>query len=972
MNLRKMIPLVILLLMLYPLVPKAQYDELGNLITITDESEMPLVYKLPNGFTVILYSDRAQPQVTGMVVTLTGGKNDPADATGMAHYMEHMLFKGTTKIGTTNWAEESTYIDRIFKLYDSLALTQDPAARAAIQQMINEESVKANEFVIPNELDRILKEMGSTGINASTGPDYTVYYNVFPPHQIARWMEVYAHRFMAPVFRSFQAELEVVYEEKNMYSDMFFWNLFEEFNRHFYRVHPYGQQPLIGTIAHLKNPSLTKMQQFYERWYVANNMALILAGDFELGEVMPMIQETFGQLRSSAVPDKATWVENPFNGREFVEKKLSPVKIGLLGFRIPPNGHPDKLVLEVVSSILSNGNATGLLDKLSIDNQLLQAASQNVHYGDYGTGMVIFVPKIAGQSLDNAEKLVLDQLAKLRNGEFSDTLLEAIKLNLYREKVMGLENTTRLAYAFLDAYASGSSFKEIWTEPIRVREITREDVIRAANEYYGNDFLAFHSKMGFQKQEKIDKPGYQPVAKQQDEVSEYYQMISEMPENEPQYQFVDFQNDIQNYQTDIGFQLYRVENQKNDVFSLTIKFGIGEGRMPMLKYSSQMMNLAGTETMTVDEFRLQMALLGCTYSVSSDDSYLIVSLTGIEENLERALILISNLINQPVLDQKKLAILSTGERASRKMERSEPDMIADALVEYVLYGDQSSYINRLTLKQIKKLKAETLISAFRLATRYSPEIHFTGTRSLDEFASLLDMHFKLPAEPLPASGIWYRQPKTFLTNEVYMTNKKKALQSKIFFHSSLEEFDPERIALYTAFNTYFGGDFSGIVMQEIREYRSMAYSAGAGLMQPPVTGHNILFKGFIGTQADKTNEAVDIFVGLVRQMPQKHDRIEMIKRYVTSATVTQRPGFRNLSQAYVTWRNKGFSEDPSAIMLANIQTITPYDLFDYQKQNLGNTPLTIMIAGNMKRVDTKDLAKHGTIITIKEKRLFSK
>ncbi|MFO7721893.1 MAG: insulinase family protein [Bacteroidales bacterium] len=954
------------------LTTKAQYDESGNLIHITEENSNPLVYRLPNGLTVILHSDPSQPQVTGMVVVRTGGKNDLPEATGMAHYMEHMLFKGTTKIGTTDWGRESVHISRIFELYDSLALAKDPQEKERIQQRINEESVAANQYAIPNELDRILKEMGSTGINAGTGPDYTVFYNIFPPHQMDRWLEVYSHRFVSPVFRSFQAELEVVYEEKNMYADMFFMQLFEEFNRNFYKVHPYGQQPLIGTMDHLKNPSLTKMREFYERWYVANNMALILTGDFELESVLPVIQDKFGQLPSAPLPKLPTWVEAPFDGRELVEKKMSPVKIGLLGFRIPENGHRDKLTLEVMSQILSNGNATGLLDKLKLDNQLLEAACQNVHYNDYGTGLIIFVPKIAGQSLEDAENLILAELAKLRNGEFSDTLLEAIKLNMYREKMMALESSTSLAYAFMEVYTSKGDYNEVWTEPMRVREITRDEIIRVANEYYGENFLAFHSKMGLPKKDKIEKPGYEPVVKKDDATSDYYTMIGEMPGHPPVYQFVDFENDIQRYETDMGYKFYRVANPHNDVYTLTMKYGIGEGKMPILKYVSQMMNLAGAGELSVEDFRMQMAMLGCTYDIGSNDSYLIISMSGLEENLPKALGLMNTLVQNPVLDQKKLSILRSAERVNRKLERSEPDMIADALVEYVLYGQQSRYLNRLTMKQIKNLRADSLVAAFQQATQYMPEIHYVGTKSLDEINMLFSRVYRLPGDVKPSTSPFYRAPKLFLENGVYVTHKKRALQSKIFFHATLEEFDPQKAALYTAFNTYFGGDFSGIVLQEIREYRSMAYSAGAGLVQPPVKGQRMIFSGYIGTQSDKTNEAVDVFVDLVRRMPQKPERIGMIKRYVISAAVTQRPGFRRLSESYVNWTYKGFEKDPTALMLENIRHLEPNDVFDYQKMNLNVTPLTIIMAGNAKQIDTKALARYGKVTIVKEKTLFSK
>ncbi len=396
-------------------------------------------YKLENGLTVYLNEDHNTPEVFGMVVTKAGAKNDPADATGMAHYQEHILFKGTTKLGTTNWEKEKVHIDKIFELYDKLGKTTDEEERKTIQKLINEESVKANEYAIPNEFSNVLNSMGSKNINAGTGPDQTVFYNSFPPNQIEKWLELNAHRMKEPVFRGFQSELEVVYEEKNMYSDQFMSNLIEKFQKNFFKNHPYGQQTIIGTIDDLKNPSLTKMYEFFKNYYVANNMALILSGNFDSETVKPLIDKTFGKLESGNVPEPKVWEEEPFDGREFVEAKLSPIKLGLLGFRTVPKGHPDKIALDIAQNILSNYNQSGLLDKLSIDNKLMFAGVIPLPYNDHGATLVFFVPKIVGQKLISAEELVLEQLQNLKTGNFDDWKVEAAKKDLYVEFQQSIE-----------------------------------------------------------------------------------------------------------------------------------------------------------------------------------------------------------------------------------------------------------------------------------------------------------------------------------------------------------------------------------------------------------------------------------------------------------------------------------------------------------------------------------------------------
>ena len=324
-------------------------------------------------------------------------------------------------------------------------------------------------------------------------------------------MEIYSHRFINPVFRSFQAELEVVYEEKNMYSDNFIMPLFEEFNKNFFKQHPYGQQTLIGTVDDLKNPSLTKMYDFFNTYYVANNMVLVLSGDFNIEKTKPLIEEKFGKWKSGDIPEQKKYIEEPFNGRELVVRKMSPVKLGLLGFRTPQNGHEDEIAMEVYNGILSNENSTGLLDKLILDNKMMAVEIFQATYNDYGSTIILIVPKIIGQKLETAETLVLAQLDSLRNGNFDDWMVDAIKTELYKGFQLSFESNEYKAEIFASAFGQNRDINEVLKYPEKIKKITKEDIIRVANKYYGDNYLAFFSKMGFPKKEKIEKPEFEPL-----------------------------------------------------------------------------------------------------------------------------------------------------------------------------------------------------------------------------------------------------------------------------------------------------------------------------------------------------------------------------------------------------------------------------------------------------------------------------
>jgi predicted Zn-dependent peptidase len=927
-------------------------------------------YQLPNGLTVILNEDHSVPDVFGLVVVKAGGKDDPADATGMAHYQEHMLFKGTSQLGTTNWEKERPHIDRIFALYDELGQTTDETRRQEIQEEINKESLAANEYAVPNELDNVLKQMGGKQVNANTSPDRTVYFNSFPPNQLEKWMKLYAHRFADPVFRSFQAELEVVYEEKNLYNDQFMSRLFETFQYHFFKHHPYGQQTLIGTVDDLKNPSLTKMFEFYKNYYVANNMALVLSGNFRSGQAKPLIEEYFGELLAGDLPEKKNWEEKPFNGREEVNVRMSPVKLGLLGYRTVPNGHPDKVVMDVIGSLMSNENQSGLLDELTVNGDLLYAGLMPLPYNDHGATLLFYVPKLIGQSHKKAEELVFDKLQVLKSGKFDDWRLQAAKNSLYINYQKSMEDPQFKALNLGEAFASNQSLEEVFAYPEKLRQVTHQDVLRVANAYFGENYLALQSKMGKDKPEKIEKPDYAPLVKNKQSQSGYAAALERMPVIDFEPDYVDFQESVYRARVQPGVTLLANKNEVNDIFELTLRYQVGDQTLKMLPYASSMMNYAGTETMTAQELKNAFSQLGCSYAIYSNDERMDIRVEGMEANLEKALALINDLISAPTLEESKLKVLREEEKASRKMERSEPDNVADALFSYVRYKDESSYLDRLSWKEIKKLEVQPLLDAFSEAVQYTCEVHFTGNTQPEELTVCLQEH--VPFAKAPKKGIYpySKDLQKYASNTIYFVNKKKAIQSKIYFFANQPEYDISQQPAIDAFNLYFGGGFSGLVLQEIREYRSLAYSAGAYYVTPGEMNKPSAFIGYVGTQADKTMTALETFMGLVRDMPEKEERMNMIREYLVQSSLTELPDFRNLTFDIRNWEMKGYTSDPTPIKSQEYSQMQFGDISDFYKQNIKDAPMVIAIVGDKKRIDMEALSAFGNVVEVKEKDLF--
>ena len=350
------------------------------------------IYTLGNGMTVLLNDDHNESSVFGAIAVKGGGKQDPEDATGIAHYLEHMLFKGTTELGTVDYETEKVFLDSIEILYDQLGTISNTDQRLSIQKEINDLNIKASEYAIPNEFDRLVESIGGTGVNAFTNDDMIVYISSFPGHQINKWLDINSHRFVKPVFRLFQSEMETVYEEKNRSMDNPIIKLIEEYLFNFFKKHPYGQQTVIGTVGHLKNPSLIKMKDYYETYYVANNMYLLLSGNFDSYGLKEQIEQTFGQLKSGPNPSFVNVQEDPFQGREVVSKRFTPIRIGVIGFRMPNPRHHDYETLKVIQNLFNNRSSTGLLDKLSVNNKLIMTqAIPDLAGADLGGMAFLFI-----------------------------------------------------------------------------------------------------------------------------------------------------------------------------------------------------------------------------------------------------------------------------------------------------------------------------------------------------------------------------------------------------------------------------------------------------------------------------------------------------------------------------------------------------------------------------------------------------
>ena len=930
-------------------------------------------YRLENGLTVWLNEDHSQPKVFGAVVVKAGAKDCPD--TGIAHYFEHMMFKGTDRIGTLDYESEKVLLDSIAMKYDELAMTEDTAARARLQKEINELSIRSSEYVIPNEFNRLINRFGGSGLNAATSYDATIYFNTFSPQYMVQWAEINSERLINPVFRLFQSELETVYEEKNMYGDFIGGQVMDTLMARYFGPHPYAY-PIIGSTKNLKNPRLTEMHKFFEDYYVASNIALILSGDFDAQQVMPILEKAFSRIRSGNAPKQEKVMLPPFNGRETMKVKfpIPFIKAMGLGFRGVSANHEDQVALNIAVNLLNNANGTGYLDKLMVEHKLMGALAINESMNEAGILAVAIMPKLLIQSYSSAEKMVWDEINRVKNGDFSDEMFNSLKLEQKRQYASSLENIDSRATIMMNLFSQGKSWNDYLNEVARIESITKEDVVRVAQKYFSNNYLCVTKSTGKYPKDNLPKPAFSPVVpRNADASSSYAKQLEKIPEQQVAPRIIDFEKDVKTSKLTPLVTLYTTPNPLNDIFTLNISYGIGALEQPELMQLTNYLQLLGTESLSFEQFRSRLQSIGSTLAFDVTPDAFVMKVTGFDNHIDETMKLVGDFIRHAKADDKKLRQIVDDAKVSEKAFFKSGDNVASALLEQVKYGDQSRYLRKLSLSQIKKLKGKDMLAIYDKVRSVQCDLHYCGTLPVEKVIGTIRQHLPLERTTVASNSPYYRELKQYDRPTVFFIDMPDMAQSIVYGYVKGDPVD-DKASRHASrlFSVYFGGDMSSLMFQEIREFRSFAYRT-SGRYQLPNHAHKGTagsFTAMLSTQSDKTLDALGVLDSLIREMPLKPERMEAVKQTLVNRINNDYPPFRNLSEKVASARMEGFDRDPAEEFLRDIATMDMQDISRFYREQISGRPVVYVIAGNRKHIDMKKLAEYGTIIKVKKKDIY--
>ena len=925
--------------------------------------------KLSNGLTVWLNEDHSQPKVYGALIVKAGAKDCPN--TGIAHYLEHVLFKGTQKIGTVNYAEEKLWLDSISAKYNELSRTTEPQQRLKIQQDISRLSQRAADYAIPNEFDRLISKYGGSKLNAATSWDYTQYYNTFSPQFLELWCELNSERMLNPVFRLFQGELETVYEEKNRSADDMLSTALDKLLAAVFKGHPY-QYPIIGSTENLKNPRLSDMEDFFRRYYVAGNMGLMLSGDFTEEGLLPLLERTFGRLPKGEAPHRDIPAVQPFNGETLNLKVNMPIikAVGLL-FRGPLDKDKDAKSLQLAMSLLTNDNGTGMLDSLRTAHKVMFAYGQRFALQEGGLAGLLIIPKLPFGSKKKAEQLCWQQIERVKRGDFSDAKLEELKLELIRNSALELEDGTDRAMMMGDVYAQGRSWTDYLQQEESVKYITKADVIAAANRYLLTDhYLRGVKKFGSYPKDKVSQPNYKPVVpKHAREQSDYARELAKIPVVDKAPKLVNLQQDAEITPLTSHVQLYKVANPKNDLFTFTLKWHKGERDDAKLILVESYLSELGTDSLTKHQIGEAWQRLGTTFETSLSDNYFTMTLTGFDSNLAPSLNLLRHILTSLKPDKDAMKDL----KSEYKMTYHQLDRSNQSVFQMVLQklskGDQSDYLRQPAVAEVKKMTGDDLLCLFNDVLQYDCSVLYCGTKSSAEVADLCKKYLPLSSSHL-AKNDNETTLQTYSEPTVYFYNMPSSRQTLIGVYGSIKpSLSDKEEAQLSLWSQYMGGGMGSVMFQEIREFRSMAYTAHGQEITPNRARHRdhpSAYLMYLGTQGDKTMQALHVLDSLITQMPVNEQGVTTAKQEILNNVNNNYPSFRQLPTFVSSYRTAGYSEDPHANITRLVPTLTTNDMLDFYRQNIQQQPHIIFIVGNKKHLDMQALSKYGKLVELKK------
>ena len=939
--------------------------------TVPGDMMKTRIYTLDNGLKVYLSANPEKPRIQTYIAVRTGSKNDPSETTGLAHYLEHLMFKGTKQFGTNNPEAEAPLLADIEQRYEKYRLMTDPEQRKQAYHEIDSVSQLAAKYFIPNEYDKLMAAIGAEGTNAYTSNDVTCYTEDIPSNEIENWAKIQSDRFQNMVIRGFHTELEAVYEEYNIGLTSDQRKLFATISKMLWPNHPYGLQTTIGTQDHLKNPSITNIKNYFKKWYVPNNVAICMAGDMDMDKTIAILDKYFSGWKPAADVKQPTFAPLP--------PLTSPKDTTVIGqeaetlwmaWRAKKANELQADTLELMEDILSNGRA-GLFDldlNQTMKVQRASGGSELLH--DHGAFFLMGTPK-QGQSLEEVKNLMLEEIGKLKKGEFPENLLPSIINNRKRSHYQLLESNRGRADMFVDAFIDEVDWKQEVGKIDRISKITKQEIVDFANKFFTDAYVVVYKKQGIDSlQKKIDKPAITPIQANRDQKSAFVQAIQDSKVEPIQPKFVDFQKDLTFAKTSKGLPVCYVKNTSNGLFELSFRYEFGKSADKRYDIASDYMDYLGTDKMSAAEVKQKFYELACDHYISVSSDVIQVYLYGLSENMQPALALLEDLMKNAKVDKGAYEDMVKKELKSREDAKKNQRGYFSRLFTYGVYGERNASSDVMTAQQLKDADPKMFTELIKNLSNYEHSVNYYGPLSVSEISAIVDKTHKTvnKLQAVPKNNRYVRQEA--VKNEVWIAPFDAKNIYMRTYHNENRDWNINEAAVMAVFNEYFGGGMNGIVFQEMREARGLAYNAGAMYNRPGKKGDKEYFYTHIITQNDKMMDAITHFNEIVNKLPASETAFNIAKEALTKQLASSRTTKSSIIYRWYSMKELGLDFDLNKKIYEDLPKVKLQDIVNFEKANMADKPCRYIILGDEKALDMESLGKIGPIRRLTTEEIF--
>ena len=929
------------------------------------------IYTLDNGLKVYLSVNKEQPRIQTFIAVRTGSKNDPAETTGLAHYLEHLMFKGTDKFGVTDPEKEAPLLDDIEQRYEQYRKLTDPQERRAAYRGIDSVSQVAAQYFIPNEYDKLMAAIGSEGSNAYTSDDVTCYVEDIPSNEVDNWAKIQADRFQNMTIRGFHTELEAVYEEYNIYLTNDNDKIFSALGAKLTPTHPYGTQTTIGTQEHLKNPSITNIKNYFNKWYVPNNVAICMAGDFDPDKTIAVIDRYFGLWKPGTDVSQPVFpVQRPLTApadTTIIGQQAEQVWVAWLAKKASDLQCD---TLDVIAYMLNN-NKAGLIDLNLNQTMKVQGAATGMQkQQDYSSFLLMGQP-MPGQSLEEVRTLMLGEIENLKKGRFADDLLPSVINNLKLNYQRGLESNQWRVRQHMNAFINGVSWEQHVGRMDRISKMTKQQIVSFANRFFTDGYATVFKTQGTDTlQKKIDKPAITPIPTNRDLVSRFVQDIQQTEVEPIQPVFVDFKKDMTVTETKRKLPLLYKQNVENDLFTLIFRYEFGTQDDNRYETAADYLSYVGTKKHTLAQIQQEFYKMACTYSVNVNSDNMNVTLSGLQSQMPQALALLDEVLNEAKGDQASYNQFVDLIMKGRDDAKKDQGTNFQYLVNYATYGPHNGKRNKMSEEQLRQTNPQQLLSLVAGLKNFKHSVLYYGKLTPDELSKVLDAKHQTARQlaDVPKGKPYVRQQAT--ENEVLIAPYDAKNIYMVMYHNEGRDWNPEQEGVVDLFNEYYGGGMNGIVFQELREARGLAYSAAAYYMTPDKKGNKEFYQTYIITQNDKMMDAVNQFHVILNEMPASEAAFQIAKDALTKQLASQRTTKSGVINAYIAAQRKGLDYDLNEKVYNALPAIKLQDIVDFEKQHMANKAYRYIILGDEKELDMKALEKMGIIKRLTQEEVF--